>query len=69
MYVVDDAAAYLGCLSDSFNPLLPYNPESQEIRLLKLPIFLDYDYGQSIQVRHSRVTKQPYLFEIDQREG
>ena len=69
VHVVDFDRAYFGSLPEAFNPLLPYHLENQEITLSKLPKFSEAQAYHRMAVRHSQVTKQPYLFEIDGRNG
>ena len=67
--VVDFETAYFGLLAGSFNPLVPYRSDDQSMLLFRFPLFLPTGTDHTIQVRHSRVTKQPYLFETDEGAG
>ena len=58
---------HFGIVADGLNPFLPQNPENEGITLYLLPQFYtDQHYGR---VRHSRVTRKAYVFEIHERDG
>ena len=63
VYVVDDETPYFGRLSESINPFSPYGSDDSHFTLFTLPTFSSFFANRHLEVRHSRVTKQPYLFE------